>query len=139
MAEGREFEYPATVKDDEIERLGILVSEVDRPVQLLLPWYAAGIMPPGLTEDSAPQPVQPPPPPPPYNPLAAPPPPSAWCAPPLPPAWVAPPPPSAWAAQPPPPAWAAPPPPPPAASAYVPPVPNSPWPVLEFVVIDDDE
>jgi hypothetical protein len=106
MAEGREFEYPATMTDDKITRLGVLVSEVDRPVQPLLPWYATDIMPSGLTEeealrraleDSAPQPVQPPPPPPSYNP---------------------------WAAPPPPPTWAAPPPPSPAAPAYVPPASN---------------
>ncbi|KAM0839041.1 hypothetical protein ACQ4PT_060573 [Festuca glaucescens] len=136
MAEGRKFEYPETMTDDEIARLGVLVSEVDRLVQPPLPRYATGIMPPGLTEeealrraleDSATQPVQPPPPPPPYNPWAAPPPPPEWAAQPPPPAWAAPPPPPewaaqppppAWAAQPPPPAWAAPPPPPPAGTNH---------------------
>ncbi|XP_051209506.1 uncharacterized protein [Lolium perenne] len=49
MVEGREFEYPAMMTDDEIARLGVLVSEVDRPVQPPLPRYATGIMPPGLT------------------------------------------------------------------------------------------
>jgi hypothetical protein len=29
MAEGRKFNLPMTMTDDEIERLGILVSEVD--------------------------------------------------------------------------------------------------------------
>ncbi|KAK1699123.1 hypothetical protein QYE76_015820 [Lolium multiflorum] len=95
MAEGRSSSTRRTMTDDEIARLGVLVSEVDRPVQPPLPRYATGIMPPGLTEeealrraleDSAPQPVQPPPPPPPYNPWAAPPPPPAWAAPPPPPA-----------------------------------------------------
>ncbi|KAK1679789.1 hypothetical protein QYE76_040637 [Lolium multiflorum] len=130
MAEGREFEYPATMTDDKITRLGVLVSEVDRPVQPPLPWYATDIMPSGLTEeealrraleDSAPQPVQPPPPPSPYNP------------------WAAPPPPPEWAAQPPPQTWAAPSPPPPAAPVYVPPLANWSWPVLELVVIDSDD
>jgi hypothetical protein len=124
MAEGRKFKFPATMTDDEIERLGILVSEVYRP----LPRYATGIMPLGLTEeealrraleDSARQPM---PPPPPYNPWAAPPPPPAWAPPPPPP----------------PPAWATPPLPPPVAPTYVPPVPNWSWPVPEFVVIDED-
>ncbi|KAM0869642.1 hypothetical protein ACQ4PT_040541 [Festuca glaucescens] len=39
--------------DDEIARLGVLVLEVDRPVQPPLPRYATGIMPPGLTEEEA--------------------------------------------------------------------------------------
>jgi hypothetical protein len=51
MAEGRKFNFPVTMTDDEIERLGVLVSEVDRPVQPPLPRYATGIMPPGLTEE----------------------------------------------------------------------------------------
>jgi hypothetical protein len=38
---------------EEIERLGILVSEVDRPMQPLLPRYATDIIPPGLTEEEA--------------------------------------------------------------------------------------
>ncbi|KAM0893150.1 hypothetical protein ACQ4PT_025288 [Festuca glaucescens] len=37
MAEGRKFEYPETMTDDEIARLGVLVSEVDRSVQPPLP------------------------------------------------------------------------------------------------------
>ncbi|KAM0907450.1 hypothetical protein ACQ4PT_016108 [Festuca glaucescens] len=53
MAEGRKFEYLETMMDDEIARLGVLVSEVDRPVQPPLPRYATGIMPPGLTEEEA--------------------------------------------------------------------------------------
>jgi hypothetical protein len=127
MAEGRKFKFPATMTDDEIERLDVLVSEVDRPLQPPLPRYATGIMPPGLMEeealrraleDSAPQSPAPPPP---YNP------------------WVAPPPPPVWVAQPPPPARAAPPPPPPAAPTYVPPVANWPWPVPNFVVLDDGD
>jgi hypothetical protein len=32
MAEGRKFEYPNNMTEDEIARLGVLVSEVDRPV-----------------------------------------------------------------------------------------------------------
>ncbi|KAK1615388.1 hypothetical protein QYE76_020905 [Lolium multiflorum] len=86
--------------NDEIGRLGVLVSEVDRPVQSL-PRYATDIMSRGLTEEEAlqralqnstpqpqPQPPPPTPPPPPpltYNPWAAPPPPPAWAAPPPPP------------------------------------------------------
>ncbi|KAM0849543.1 hypothetical protein ACQ4PT_053662 [Festuca glaucescens] len=37
MAEGRKFEYPDNMTDDEIARLGVLVSENDRPVQPPLP------------------------------------------------------------------------------------------------------
>jgi hypothetical protein len=83
IARRRNFEYPKTMTDDEIARLGVLVSEVDRPVQPPLPRYATDIMPPDLTEEealqralqnSAPQP-SPPPPPPAYNPWAPPPPP----------------------------------------------------------------
>jgi hypothetical protein len=100
MAEGREFKYP----EEEIARFGVLVSEVDRPVQPPLPRYATYIMSPGLTEeealrraleDSATQPVQPPPPPPMYNPWEPPPPPPAWAVPPPPPEWVVQPPPPA--------------------------------------------
>nr|XP_051211115.1 sulfated surface glycoprotein 185-like [Lolium perenne] len=100
MAEGREFEYPDNMTDDEIARLGVLISEVDRPVQPPLPRYATGIMPPGLSEeealrlglqDSATPPVQPSPPPPPYNPWGPPPP--AWVPPPSPQVWAPPPPP----------------------------------------------
>ncbi|KAK1664214.1 hypothetical protein QYE76_052373 [Lolium multiflorum] len=53
MAEGRKFEYPETMTYDEIARLGVLVSEVDQPVQPPLPRYAICIMPPGLTEEEA--------------------------------------------------------------------------------------
>jgi hypothetical protein len=37
MAEGRKFNFPPTTTDNEIDRLDVLVSEVDRPVQPLLP------------------------------------------------------------------------------------------------------
>jgi hypothetical protein len=40
MVEDREFEYPVMMTDDEIARLSVLVSEVDRPMQPPLPWYA---------------------------------------------------------------------------------------------------
>jgi hypothetical protein len=53
MVEGREFEYPDNMTDDEIARLGVLVLEVDRPVQPPLPRYATCIMPPGLSEEEA--------------------------------------------------------------------------------------
>lgn len=53
MAEGRKFNLPATMTDEEIERLCVLLSEVDRPVQPPLPRYATDIMPPGLTEEEA--------------------------------------------------------------------------------------
>nr|XP_051189942.1 actin cytoskeleton-regulatory complex protein pan-1-like [Lolium perenne] len=136
-AEGQKFEFSDNMMDDEIARLGLLVSEVDRPVQPPLTRYATGIMPPGLSEeealrlalqDSATPPVQPPPPPPPYNP---------WGPPPQ--AWAPPPPPQAWAPPPPPQAWAPPPPAPPVRPAYVSPVPNWPWVVPELVVLDSDE
>jgi hypothetical protein len=74
MVEGRKFKFPVTMTGNEIKRLGILVSEVDRPVQPSLPRYATDIMLPDLTEeealrralqDSAPQPPPPTPPPPP--------------------------------------------------------------------------
>jgi hypothetical protein len=39
--------------NDEIARLDVLVSKVDRPVQPPLPRYATGIMPPGRTEEEA--------------------------------------------------------------------------------------
>jgi hypothetical protein len=32
MAEDQKLTYPVTMTDDEIARLGVLVSEVDRPV-----------------------------------------------------------------------------------------------------------
>nr|XP_051190371.1 pollen-specific leucine-rich repeat extensin-like protein 3 [Lolium perenne] len=131
MAEGRKFKFPATMTDDEIERLHVLVSEVDQPVQPPLPRYATDIMPLGLTKEetlrrelqnSAPQPPPPTPPPPP-----------AYIS------WAAPHPPPAWAAPPPPPAWAAPPSSLSAAPAYVPPVANCLWLVPDFVVLDDDD
>jgi hypothetical protein len=53
MEEGREFQLPTTMAEEEIERLGILVSEVDRSVRPPLPRYATDIIPPGLTEDEA--------------------------------------------------------------------------------------
>nr|XP_051221758.1 formin-like protein 14 [Lolium perenne] len=128
LAEGWEFDYPDNMTDDEIVRLDLLVSEVDRPMQPPLPRYATGIMPPGLSEeetlplalhDSSTPPVQPPPPPPPYNPWGAPAP--------------------AWAPPPPPQAWAPPPPTPSARPTYVPPLLNWPWVVPELVVINSDE
>jgi hypothetical protein len=69
MAEGRKFNQPATMTDEEIERLDVLVSKLDRPVQPPLPQYATDIMPLGLTEEevleralqnSAPHPPSPP-------------------------------------------------------------------------------
>jgi hypothetical protein len=53
MAEAREFEYQATMTNDEIERLGVLISKVDRPVLAPLPRYATSIMTLGLTEEEA--------------------------------------------------------------------------------------
>jgi hypothetical protein len=53
IANGREFEYPAMMTNNEIARLDVLVSEVDRSVQPSLPRYATDIMPPGLTEEEA--------------------------------------------------------------------------------------
>jgi hypothetical protein len=88
MAEGRNFEFPENMTDDEMAKLGVLVSENDAPVQPPLPRYATGVMPPGLSEDealrqalqdsAAPQP-------PPYNPWAPPPQPQPWAPPPPPP------------------------------------------------------
>jgi hypothetical protein len=86
MAEGRKFNFPPTMTGEEIERLGVLVSQVDRPVQPPLPRYATNIVPPGLTKEEALQqalrnsaPLPPLPPPPSFNPWAPPlpPPPSA--------------------------------------------------------------
>jgi hypothetical protein len=37
MAEGRKFDLPSAMTDEEIERLGVLMSEVDRAVQPKLP------------------------------------------------------------------------------------------------------
>ncbi|KAM0916617.1 hypothetical protein ACQ4PT_009986 [Festuca glaucescens] len=42
MAEGRKFNFPPTMTDKEIERLGVLVSQVDLPVQPPLPRYMYG-------------------------------------------------------------------------------------------------
>jgi hypothetical protein len=74
MEEGREFQLPTMMIDEEIERLGILVLRVPQAPPPP-PRYATYIMPPGLTEDEAleraPQnsvPHPPPPPPPPFNP-----------------------------------------------------------------------
>jgi hypothetical protein len=53
MAEGRKFEYLDHMTDDEIARLGVLVSEVDRPMQLPLPKYATDIMMICLMEEEA--------------------------------------------------------------------------------------
>nr|XP_051222113.1 leucine-rich repeat extensin-like protein 3 [Lolium perenne] len=122
MAEGRKLNFPSAMTDDEIERLGVLVSRVDRPVQPPLPRYATDIMPPCLTEEEAQQRAlqnsarhAPPPPPPLFSPWAAPPPPPAFIP------WVVPPPA-----------------PPPAAPPYFPPVANWLWQMPEFVVLDDD-
>jgi hypothetical protein len=108
--------------DNEIAKVGVLVSKEDQPVQPPLPRYATDIMPLDLTEEddlqqalqnSVPQPP-PPPPPPTFN---------LWAAPPPPPAF------NLWAA----------PPPPPVAPTHVPPVTNWPWQILDFVVLNDDE
>jgi hypothetical protein len=53
MEEGRKFNFPATMTEDEIERLGVLISKVDRPVLAPLPRYATSIMTLGLTEEEA--------------------------------------------------------------------------------------
>jgi hypothetical protein len=97
--------------DEEIARLGILVSKVDRPVRPL-PRYVTDIMQPGLTEDEALQrarhnsaPHPPPPPPPSFN---------------------------SWAAPPPPPS------PPSAAPAYVLPAENWKWAIPYFIMLDDE-
>jgi hypothetical protein len=75
MAEGRTFDFPENMTDDEMAQLGVLVSENDTPVQPPLPRYAIGFMSPGLSKDealrlalqdsAAPQPL-------PYNPWAPP-------------------------------------------------------------------
>jgi hypothetical protein len=97
--------------DKEIEKLGLLVSQVDRPVQPPLPRYTTDIMPPGFSEDealqlaqqnSAPRPRPPPPPPLPFNPWGPPPTPRA-------------------------------------APAYVPSVANWTWQIPEFIMLDDDD
>ncbi|KAK1601127.1 hypothetical protein QYE76_007888 [Lolium multiflorum] len=46
MAEGRTFDFPENMTDDEMAKLGVLVSENDAPVQLPLP-ARHGVMPPG--------------------------------------------------------------------------------------------
>jgi hypothetical protein len=85
-AEDRQFDLPPAITDEEIEKLGLLVSQVDQPVQPPLPRYATNIVPPGLTKEEALQqalrnsaPLPPLPPPPSFNPWAPPlpPPPSA--------------------------------------------------------------
>jgi hypothetical protein len=119
-AEDRQFDLPPAITDEEIEKLGLLVSQVDQPVQPPLPRFATDIMSPDLTEEEALQRAlqnsapQPPPPPSWFSPWAAPPPPPVFNP------WADPPPhpqPVAHAFNP----WAAPPP-PLAAPAYVPPV-----------------
>jgi hypothetical protein len=109
VAEGWKFDFPPTMTDEEIERLGVLVSQVDRPMKPPLPRYATDIMSSGLTEEHALQqalhnsaPHPPSPPPPSFHPSA-------------------------------------PPPPPPAASAYVLPVCNWSWQVSDFVVLENDD
>jgi hypothetical protein len=90
MEEGREFQLPTTMRDEEFKRLGILVLEVDRKARPPLPRYATNIMPPGLTKDEALEravqnsPPHPPLPSPPFNPWIVPP------APPQPPAYISP-------------------------------------------------
>jgi hypothetical protein len=44
---------PTTLADNEIARLDVLMSEVDRSVRPPLPRYATDIMPAGLSEDEA--------------------------------------------------------------------------------------
>jgi hypothetical protein len=51
MADGRKFDFPPAMTNEEIERLAVLVSQVDRPVQPSLHRYATNIMPQGLTEE----------------------------------------------------------------------------------------
>jgi hypothetical protein len=49
MEEGRDFQLPETMTDDEIARLGIFVLELPQaPPQM--PWYATEIMPAYLTD-----------------------------------------------------------------------------------------
>jgi hypothetical protein len=45
MTEGRKFKLSKTMTDDEIARLGVLMSEVDRLVRPPLPQYSTNIMP----------------------------------------------------------------------------------------------
>jgi hypothetical protein len=91
MAEDRKFELPDNMTDDEMAKLGVLITENVPHVQPPLPRYATGFMPPGLSEDEAlrlalqnsamPQP-------PPYNPWAPQPPPYPWASPPQPQPWA---------------------------------------------------
>jgi hypothetical protein len=138
MAEGRNFEFPDNMTDDEMAKLGLLVSEYDAPVQPPLPRYATAVMPPGLSADEALRQAlldsaAPPPPPP-----------QPWAPPPLPPQ------PYGWAPHPPPQPqpWAPPPPPQPqppqpraprSRPAYAPPDGNWPWDIPEVIVLDSDE
>jgi hypothetical protein len=148
MAEGRNFEFPDNMTDDEMAKLGLLVSEYDAPVQPPLPRYATAVMPPGLSADEAlrqallDSAAPPPPPPQPWAP--PPPPPQPWAPPPPPPQ------PYGWAPHPPPQPqpWAPPPPPQPqppqpraprSRPAYAPPDGNWPWDIPEIIVLDSDE
>ena len=47
---GEEYDLPEELADEEMARLGILMSEVPQPP---LPRYAVGVMPPGLSPEEA--------------------------------------------------------------------------------------
>jgi hypothetical protein len=111
MEEGREFELRAKMTDEEIERLDILVSEVDRPTRPPMPWYTTVIVPPGLTEDEALQRAL-------HNSVAHPPSPPPLSF-------------NLWVATPPPPT--------PVAPTYVPPAANWPWEIPDFVMLGDED
>jgi hypothetical protein len=53
MADGGKFEFPTTMIDEEIEKLDVVMSQVDRPLLPPLPRYATNIMTPCLTVDEA--------------------------------------------------------------------------------------
>jgi hypothetical protein len=53
MVEGLKFDFSLAMTDEEVERLDVLVSQVDRSVQPPLPRYATQFMPHGLTEEQA--------------------------------------------------------------------------------------
>jgi hypothetical protein len=44
LAEGRNFEFPENMTDDEMAKVAVLVSEHDAPVQPPLPRYATAVM-----------------------------------------------------------------------------------------------
>jgi hypothetical protein len=122
---GRNFDFVDNMTDDEMAKVGALVSEYDAPVQPPLPRYATGVMPQGLSEDEALRLA--------LQDLVAPPPP-----PPQPQPW-APPQPQPWAPPPPPQLQPPPPPAPAARPAYAPPDGYWPWAIPELIVLDSNE